>query len=98
LAARPQVWPYFSESSGQRGFTSKAYFSACSRPGLQAHGGGHGDHGAVVGAQVQLGVVHADLALGAGGIQLGAQQLVGAHAGHHHAAHAGVLQRRQRLA
>jgi hypothetical protein len=42
-------------------------------PGLQAHGGGHGDHGAVVGAQVQLGVVHAHRRFSAGGVELAAQ-------------------------
>ena len=39
-------------------------------PGLDTHGSGHRNHRAVVRAQVQLGVVHADAALVAGLVEL----------------------------
>src|SRR3989338_6104623 len=39
-------------------------------PALDAHGGGQGDHGAVVGAQAHLGIVDADLTAGTGLVRL----------------------------
>ena len=47
------------------------------QPGLQPHAGSQRNHGAVVGAQMQLGVMHADAALPARRIELAAQQGIG---------------------
>lgn len=56
-------------SRGQRGRTPKLCWmvavAGSHRPACTRMAAGHGDHGPVVGTQMQLGVMHADAALGA---------------------------------
>lgn len=56
---------------------------------LNAHGSSHGDHGAVVGAQMEFGVMHPNSCFLTSLVQLQSQGPVGAHtASHHQTSHA----------
>ena len=79
-------------SSGQRGFTSKRIGGVgLLLPRLQAHGGGHGNHGAVVGAQGAVRVVHAHAGFAAAVLSCSRSSQLAPAARHHHALQARLL-------